>query len=117
MKKTFAFDGSEYDIESVYSSVEYEEPSQFIQFTATTGELVGYVFIIGEFEVEKGDEASNDDDDGNKLKFSVSFLNKSAEENKVLFNKYHETFRSIVTEILEDIVSDLKDKELPLTVE
>lgn len=116
MKKTFAFDGSEYDIESVYSSVEYEEPSQFLQFTATTGELVGYVFIIGEFKFETDDEVENDDDAG-QLKFSVSFLNKTAEENKVLFNKYHETFKGIVTEILEDVASDLKDKEPPLAVE
>lgn len=103
MKSNFGIDGMMFEVQTVMSNVDEEEPTPFTEFNPIEGSMLGNKFIIGEFKIN--DELC-DNGDG-QLQFSVSFLDKTKKENDELLLDHIETINQIVKKIFEDVTRDL----------
>lgn len=108
MQNNFGLDGMLFEVETVMSHVKSEEPSPFLEVNPIEGDMVGYKFLIGEFKVTG---KTHENGDG-ELQFSVSFVDKSEDENDELLTKHIETIKHIVNNLLEDMLSVAKGGNL-----
>jgi hypothetical protein len=108
MQNNFGLDGMLFEVETVMSNIESDDPSPFLEVTPIEGEMVGYKFLIGEFTTTG---IIHENGDG-ELQFSVVFVDKSKEENDELLTKYIEAIKHIVNKLVEDMLSADKNENL-----
>lgn len=105
MQNNFRIPDAMFEVQSVMSSIDNEEPSPFIELTSTSGSMDSLKFIIGEFSLA---DKLYDNGDG-KLQFSISFLDKTKEENDKLIALHIDTIHKIVYNMIEDIANKLSE--------
>lgn len=102
MQDNFGLDDMLFQVETIMSNVNDEEPSPFLELNPIKGELVGHKFIIGEFKMT---DVEYDNGDG-QLQYSVSFIDKTKEETDELTIKYTDTINKIVMNMIENIIKN-----------
>lgn len=106
MQTSFNLDGELFEVEMIMSSVDEEEPSQFLEIKPIEGTMIGNTFIIGEFKFIE--DVSSEDSDN--LSFNAVFLNKTAEENTQLIKLHLDTINKIVLNMFKDIEDKLSNE-------
>ena len=104
MQNNFGLDNMLFEVETVMTQINNEEPSPFLELTPLEGDMLGSKFLIGEFRMT--DETFENGD--GQLQFSVSFSDKTKKENYELLEQHTETINKIVINMLEDIVKNEK---------
>jgi len=107
MQNNFGLDDMLFEVETVMSQIDNEEPSPFLEITPIEGDLVGSPFLIGEFRMT---DKTHENGDG-ELQFSVSFVDKPKAENDELLAKHIETINHIVYKLLDELTSMDKSNE------
>ena len=102
MQNNFGLDDMLFEAETVMSQIDKESPTPFIEITPIKGDMVGLKFIIGEFELT---DTKHDNGDG-ELRFSVSFVDKTKEENDQLLKLHIETINHIVYDLIQDLTNN-----------
>ena len=112
MQNNFGLDSMLFEVETVMSQIGEESPTPFIEITSIEGDMTGLKFIIGEFRFT---DTTHDNGDG-ELQFSVSFVDKTKEENDQLLKLHIETINHIVYNLIEDLTNNsdevVKDENL-----
>ncbi len=102
MQSNFGLDNMLFEVETVMSNINDEEPSPFLELVALEGDMIGNTILIGEF---RRTDVEYDNGDG-QLQFSVSFMDLDKKQNDELLEKHIDTINKIVMNIIESVVED-----------
>jgi hypothetical protein len=102
VQNNFGLDGMLFEVETIMTSINDDDPTPFLELVPLEGNMVGSRFIIGEFRM-----TDIEYDNGNgQLQYSTIFPDKTKEENDELLKLHLDTINKIVMDMITSIAKD-----------
>lgn len=99
MEKDFGLINSLFNVEMVMNSIDRKEPEPSLEITPIEGDIKDS-FIIGGFRMTDKEYSNGD----GQMQFSVSFTDKTEEENAILIEKHSSIIQHIALEIVKEAI-------------